>query len=207
VSDTRQQHHLKDSIAPLETTGVGGFGGLRALKTVATNTPAEQDAYPTRGSDMPLLAFVTVENMFIRVLEIQDSSTSDSHYNFSMTVYLDTYDIEFVDINSLSIATQIFDLYSMARPNPIQHVTWLQPNFQEPTDLPFPTDTVMVVHWEAAHPFSITEAGEDALPIWHGPDPEGIVVVYDNIEHTTTFTLPKNHPNNIFYYCWNHEAM
>jgi len=156
---------------------------------------------------MPFLTFVAVGNRSIPVLEIQDALTSDSHYNFSMTVFLDTQDKDFVLENSLSIATQIFDLYSMARPNPTQRVTWVQENFQEPTDLPFPTDTVMVVEWESSHPFHITEAGEDGNGTWQGADPEGIVVVYDNIQHTTTFTLPKNHPKRIFYYCWEHEQM
>jgi len=207
VPGTRQQHHLKDHITPLETTGVRRFGGLRALKTVVTNTSVEDEAYPTVGSDMPFLTFVAVGNRSIPVLEIQDALTSDSHYNFSMTVFLDTQDKDFVLENSLSIATQIFDLYSMARPNPTQRVTWVQENFQEPTDLPFPTDTVMVVEWESSHPFHITEAGEDGNGTWQGADPEGIVVVYDNIQHTTTFTLPKNHPKRIFYYCWEHEQM
>jgi len=159
-------------------------------------------------NDMPFMTFVTVGTHFINVLEIQDAPIAfDEYYHFGMTVFLDTADHGFVDVHSQSIMTQILYLYSVARPIPTTHITWLQESYIDPNDLVLPTETVIVVHWEQTHPFFITQASDANSATWRGPDPDEFTVSYDNIANTTTFTLPKNYITPVFYYCWFHEAM
>jgi len=213
--DTREKHHLAKPDARLQKNSlVGSSTASRALKSIVPSSddiPIYDDAaeYFTLSKERSFMTFVSVGERSINVLEIQnDDTTSDTHYyNFGMTVFLDTHDAEFVDANAHLIMTQIFRLYSMARPIPTKHVSWLQANFAQPSDLPFPTDTLIIVHWDSSHPFYVTTGGPDNLPLFQGPDPEGLKLKYNDTEHTTTFMVPKNYDHSIYYYCWYHESM
>ena len=212
---TREKHHLAKPDALLQKKSLSGSStASRALKSIVPSSddvPIYDDAaeYFTLSKERSFMTFVSVGERSINVLEIQnDDTASDTHYyNFGMTVFLDTRDAEFVDANAHLIMTQIFRLYSMARPIPTKHVTWLQANFAQPSDLPFPTDTLIIVHWDSSHPFYVTTGGADNLPEWRGSDPEGLKLKYNDTEHTTTFMVPKNYDHSIYYYCWYHESM
>jgi len=189
-----------------------------SLRTDKSTLPVSDEAsnvddaqeYDNLLDDMSFMTFVTVKHRSIKVLEIQDANIgSPSFYEFELIVFLDTDDSEFVDANALSILTQILRLHSMARPIRTKHVTWLSTNFTHPHDIPFPTDTLIVIHWDSSHPFYITGRGphSDDVPIWRGALPIGLHIDFDSTKNTTTFMVPKNYAPSLYYYCWNHESM
>ena len=119
---------------------------------------------------------------------------------FGINVWLDTHNIDFVRRNSASIGREILKLYYTV-PEPIpQKLSWKPADFGK--SMLVQKETTIVVEWDAQHPFHLTNERT-----WRGPSPNRMGVVVDKIRRTTTFRVPNNYVDRLYYYCHMHESM
>jgi len=150
--------------------------------------------------EMPFQTFLSVgDGVYTNVMRILQIPVV-ALMEFKLRVDLNTNAVDQVRAHILDITRQVLALFEH-RQNSTLTIKWTWDDYSR-TELSVPRDTTIVVQWDPAHPFHIT----DKL-LWGGSDAVGISLSYNTERNTTTFLVPGEFTGKLFYYCRYHENM